>query len=390
MAEKEKIALCLEYPVGQFGGTEILVRQLIRGLSGRCEITLVSPDDETSLKNSGIAEQVQRHIVWKPAEVSRANAEKLARALSDAGVRLAHFHFGGVFGWGNRFRNQCPILYLRQYNIASCSTVHLVVHPLDGFCGAKKPLWFKLALFPIAWTSKLQVLRSVGCEVAVSQHDFKKLQSWYWPQKQKFWQLYHSRLQLSARRESSAPREPIILNIGHIAVRKGQLDLVEAFAQIAPRHPEWKLLLAGEWSEADTTEQIRALIAKHGLGDRVQLLGARKDAFELAQRAAIYVQPSHFEALGLALQEAMFYGCPAVGTNIGGIPELIEHQKTGLLVEARNPAMLAQAIESLIASPQLREQYGRAAAESIVQKGMTEDQMFANYLQLYESILRGR
>src|SRR5579862_3792597 len=99
MAEKEKIALCLEYPVGQFGGTEILVRQLIRGLADKCEITLVSPDDETAFKNSPVAGQVAQHIVWKPAEVSRANSERLARALADAGVRLAHFHFGGVFGW---------------------------------------------------------------------------------------------------------------------------------------------------------------------------------------------------------------------------------------------------------------------------------------------------
>src|SRR5262249_16358303 len=155
-----------------------------------------------------------------------------------------------------------------------------------------------------------------------------------------------------------------------------------------PRYPEWKLLLAGELTEMPAAESIRALAAKHGLTDRIQLLGARKDAFELAQRAAIYVQPSHFEALGLALQEAMFYGCPAVGTRVGGIPELIEHQKTGLLVEPHNPTALAQAIESLITNPALRKQYSRAAAESIVQKGMTEDQMFANHLQLYESILR--
>ena len=218
MADKEKIALCLEYPIGQFGGTEILVRQLIRGLADRCEITLVSPDDEATFKNSAVAGQVAQQIVWKPAEVSRANSERLARALADAGVRLAHFHFGGVFGWGNRLPNQCPILFLRRHGIAACSTVHLVVHPLDGYCGPKKPLWFKLALFPVAWLSKLQVLRRLACEIAVSQHDYKKLQSWYWPQREKFRQLYHSRLRLDAPRSLNAPRDPIILNIGHIAV----------------------------------------------------------------------------------------------------------------------------------------------------------------------------
>jgi glycosyltransferase involved in cell wall biosynthesis len=104
--------------------------------------------------------------------------------------------------------------------------------------------------------------------------------------------------------------------------------------------------------------------------------------------AAIYVQPSYEEALGLALQEAMFYGCPGIGSNVGGIPELIEHQKTGLLVEPGNPSQLAQAIESLITNAALRESYGRQGAASIIQKGMTADQMLTSHVQLYESILK--
>ena len=83
----------------------------------------------------------------------------------------------------------------------------------------------------------------------------------------------------------------------------------------------------------------------------------------------------------------LFRSCPAIGAKVGGIPELIEHEKTGLLVEPRNPAMLAQALETLITNPSLRDQYGRAGAASIIQKGMTEEQMLAHHLQLYESIL---
>ena len=285
---------------------------------------------------------------------------------------------------------QCPALYLRRHGIAACSTVHLVVHPLDGFCGPEKPLWFKLALFPLAWMAKLKVLRRLNCEIAVSQHDAEKLRRWYWPQKGKFRQMYHSRLRAGSQPDLAGPREPMILNVGHIAIRKGQLDLVEAFIQLAGRHPEWKLCLAGDFQEKSLTERLRALAAAKGLTDRIQLLGPRDDAFQLMRRAAIYVQPSHAEALGLALQEAMFCGCPAIGTRIGGIPELIEHEKTGLLIEPKNPAMLAQALEALISNPALREQYGRAGAAAIIQKGMTEERMFANHLELYESILQRR
>jgi glycosyltransferase involved in cell wall biosynthesis len=108
------------------------------------------------------------------------------------------------------------------------------------------------------------------------------------------------------------------------------------------------------------------------------------------RRAGIYVQPSYFEALGLALQEAMFTGCPAIGTRAGGIPELVEHERTGLLVEPGQPAQMAKALEALMSSAALRAQYGRQSAASIIERGMTAERMVANHVQLYESILRGQ
>jgi glycosyltransferase involved in cell wall biosynthesis len=106
-------------------------------------------------------------------------------------------------------------------------------------------------------------------------------------------------------------------------------------------------------------------------------------------RAGIYVQPSYAEALGLALQEAMFCGCPGIGTRIGGIPELITHEKNGLLVKAGKPDLMARALERLIADAKLREDFGRAAAASILERGMTQEKMIASHLELYESLLKG-
>lgn len=390
MAERKKIALCLEYPLLLRGGVSVLVETLLRGLQPHYDLVLVSPDKPEELAHHPAAGKINKHVLWNPLDVSPQTSRRLAEELGRSGVLLAHFHFGGVFGWGNRFPGHCPVNYLGNHGVAACSTVHLVVHPLDGYCGPKKPLWFKLALFPIAWTAKLQVLKQLVCEVAVSKHDFQKLRSWYWPQKKKFRQIYHSRLRRDALPSVGAPREPIILNVGHIAARKGQLELVEAFAQIAGRFPQWKLCLAGDGLETDLVDRIRSIAASSGLTGRVQLLGPREDAFQLMQRSGIYVQPSHFEALGLALQEAMFCGCPAVGARVGGIPELIEHEKTGLLVEPRDSAMLARSLEWLISNPARREEYGRAGAASIIEKGMTEERMFANHVELYESILGRR
>jgi glycosyltransferase involved in cell wall biosynthesis len=384
---RKKIALCLEYPLALRGGVSVLVETLLLGLKNQYELVLVSPDTPESLAGSTAAKSIAKHLVWDPATVSRETSRQLARQLAGEGVHLAHFHLGGVFGWGNRFLGQCPIPWLDRAGVPVCSTVHLVVHLFEGYCGPQKPFWFKLALFPVAWVSKLNVLFHLRREIAVSQHDAQKLRRWYWPMRGKFLQIYHSRLRTAGRDEGSAAREKVVLNVGHIAWRKGQMVLAEAFAKVAPRHPEWKLSLVGKAQEQAEGVQIRALASARGLEDRIELVGERQDAVDVMRRAAIYVQPSYHEALGLALQEALFAGCACIGTNVGGIPELIEHQTTGLLVEPGNALEMAQALETLMSSAELRERYGREATASIVQKGMTEEQMIRNHVQLYESIL---
>jgi hypothetical protein len=136
MAEPKKIALCLEYPLALRGGVSVLVETLLAGLSTHYTLVLVSPDKPSDLTKQPIS----GHIPWDPATVSPRTSRALADELAQRGVQLAHFHMGGNFGWGNRFPGHCPIPYARRLGIHACSTVHLVVSPLDGFCGPQKPL----------------------------------------------------------------------------------------------------------------------------------------------------------------------------------------------------------------------------------------------------------
>jgi glycosyltransferase involved in cell wall biosynthesis len=162
--------------------------------------------------------------------------------------------------------------------------------------------------------------------------------------------------------------------------------LAEAFAQIVGRHPEWMLQLAGKDIEGTTEQQILQLARDRRLEGRIQLLGQRSDAFALMRCAAIYVQPSFEEALGLALQEAMFYGCACIGSRVGGIPELIDAGRTGLLFEPGNVAQLTHALEQLIQDANQRNHFGHAAAATIRKRGMTAAEMTERHLRLYESI----
>ena len=213
-----------------------------------------------------MASLLSEHISFVPEFRYTSDARQLAEKIALTKPDIAHFHFGGVYGWGNRFPFHCPIYFLSRMNICCFSTVHLVVSILDGYCGPQKPIWFKLLMLPLAWWGKLQQLRHTRREVAVSQHDFKKLRRWYWPFRERFRQIYHSRLP----ELTPAPienRAPMILNVGHIAWRKGQGILVEAFAKIAPRHPEWTLQLAGAGQRSRDCA-ISTMIKEHRLERR--------------------------------------------------------------------------------------------------------------------------
>ncbi len=387
MAARKTIALCLEYPLALRGGVSVLVETLVEGLAPHFDLVVVSPDSPEELTASPAAALLKKHLPWDPTRPSRARAALLAGQIAAAGVDLAHFHLGGNYGWGNRFPGQSPISHLRRHGVPVVSSVHLVVHPLDGYCGPQKPLWFKLALLPLAWAGKMQTLGHERREIAVSQHDCGKLRRWYWPLRGRYEQIYHSRLRQATQPAPDGPREKAILNVGHLAMRKGQQILAAAFAQIAPRHPDWKLWLVGPVVEEGCAAEIRAIAEAAGISDRVLLPGGRNDAYDWMSRAGIYVQPSLAEALGLALQEAMFRGCPAIGARAGGIPELIDHGRTGHLVAAGSVAELAQSLETYIQSPALRDQFSRAGARSMIDKGMTYEQMLARHVQLYQRVL---
>jgi glycosyltransferase involved in cell wall biosynthesis len=382
-----KIALCLECPIAEHGGMSVLVKTLLEEFvpCGH-QIILVSNDPAGSLDSSETGRLVQKHISWD-AQPTVAKARQLAERLAETNVALAHFHFGN-YGWGNRFLGRCPIPYLNRQGIPCVTTTHMAVGILDGYCGPQKPLWFKLGLLPLAWLGKMHQLFHVRAEIAVSRQNLRKLRRWYLPLRRRFRLIYHSRLRDRSILPAAAPRDRVILNVGHVAWRKGQGVLAEAFAQIAPRHPGWTLQLVGQDTGDGTAEYIRQIASQHQLENRLLLLGEQTDVQSLMQRAAIYVQPAFWEGLPMALQEAMFNGCPAIGTMTGGIPELIDDGRTGLLVSTGDAARLAGALEKLLRDTQKREDMGKAAAAAIRQRGMTLENTVKNHLDMYAEFCR--
>jgi len=379
----------MEYPLQSFGGTEVLVRELLRGLSDFFEIVLVTDDETSVVKNTPHARYFVEHLRWNLAEASQAASRKLADDLHKLRVRIAHFHSGGNYGWNMRRLGGSPHLYLAPHGIPCFTTSHGVFALLDGYCNPGRATWQKALLLIPAWLGKMQTLLHTRQEFAVSKNDLRNLQSWYRPLAEKFGQIYHSQIDENTPPAEELPREKIILCVGTIGHRKGQAILARAFAGIAANYPGWKLILAGKKTELELVRQIEATASVPGMAHRIEMREGLNDAEinRLFRTASVFAMPSVAEGLGLSLQEALWHGCPAVGSRVGGIPELIDHQSNGLLVPPGDETALAAGLATLLSDEALRQKFAQAARPSILARGMTSQRMIARYRSLYDPLL---
>ncbi|NQU10438.1 glycosyltransferase family 4 protein [bacterium] len=383
-----RIAIGMEYPVGQTGGVEVLVRELARGLADRFEVILVSDDTPASLQVAGLRDYLAGHVAWKFGEYADGQAARLIRTLKAQRVQLIHLHFGGPFAFGIRLPWRSPLRLAQPAGIPCLFTNHWVRSALRGYCGDQRPLWYKLALFPGAWWARLANLQAAAFELTVSRADQAVERGNVFPFGHRVYQLYHSALDADEPLPPE-PRQPVILSVGTLDRRKGQDILVSAFCQSVARLPGWRLVVAGR-PAPEFLARLQGIVSEHPCGDQVQFTGELTDR-EVVRRlmgdASIFAMPSRSEGLGLSLQEALFRGLACVGSRVGGIADLIDHERNGLLVPPDDPAALADALVKLAGSPDLRRRLGHAGRRSILDRGMTRQQMVDNHAALYEQLL---
>jgi glycosyltransferase involved in cell wall biosynthesis len=170
--------------------------------------------------------------------------------------------------------------------------------------------------------------------------------------------------------------------------QKKALDvLLRAFAQVSETHRVLRLLLVGD---GPLRRQHEELARSLSLQDRVEFLGwrGRAEVARLLQDCEIFVLPSRSEPFGLVVAEALACGKAVVASAVGGIPEIIEDGRSGVLVEPDQPAALARELLALLADDSLRESLGQAGYERVTQLFSCEA-MSARYEGLYSSLLSG-
>ncbi len=179
--------------------------------------------------------------------------------------------------------------------------------------------------------------------------------------------------------------EFVISALGALEPRKGHRYLIEAAAALASVAPSIKLrcLVAGHGSiRTDLEHEIVHL----GCADRVKLLGRIDDPRGLLWASDVFAMPSLQEGLGIAALEAMASALPVIASRVGGLCEVVEHDRTGILVPPADPDSIASAIGRLAESPALRSQMGAAARARAVENYSME-KMAALTLALYRAWL---
>jgi glycosyltransferase involved in cell wall biosynthesis len=184
------------------------------------------------------------------------------------------------------------------------------------------------------------------------------------------------------RRWGLGENEFVLGHLGAFTQEKGQDVALEAFALLAARLPEARLLLAGD-GPTRTSPQIAGQLAR--AANRAPLCGEIENLDEFFPALDLFLMPSRAEGLGSAALHAMAHGLPVIASRVGGLPEIVVEGETGWLVPADSPGALAEAILSAQADRERLRQFGMKARERARQ--FSTDIMLDRTEALYRRLL---
>jgi glycosyltransferase involved in cell wall biosynthesis len=356
--KKQSRALIFAAPPPPLGGVSSLVSMLKQSLSRNVAVVFASP----LVKQRGI-KGVLRPLVnlWRLARAARFVAR---------GERVLFFSSAGAsffekLGW---------LIILRL------SRRHAVMVMVDGNF---PNFWHHLPAFAQQFARALTINASVTIGVQSEQ-----------------WRNYYKGIlpgsdcvQISATvtqefLETEVPCElpesSTVLYVGWMIAEKGVLDLLDAFMHLHAHLPRARLRMVGPlFSGADYWQgQAR----QRGIEGKVEFAGPIHDRQALIDEyrfSAVFVLPSHVEGFPVALLEAMSLGLPCVGSEVGGIPDILDYGAAGVIVPPRNPMALANALEILLTDPSRRQALS-AIASKRVRSEYSEVAFSSSYLKILD------
>jgi N-acetyl-alpha-D-glucosaminyl L-malate synthase BshA len=194
--------------------------------------------------------------------------------------------------------------------------------------------------------------------------------------------VYYPRDITSMRSDYAEHDEKILMHISNFRPVKRVGDVIDVFARVSAKLKA-KLLLVGEGPELS---KMQCKIRELGLENRVVFLGKQEDVAQVISLADVLLLPSEKESFGLVALEAMACGVPTVGSNAGGIPELVTHGETGYLSNIGNVEEMAEYAELLLTDDQLHARF-REACLFRARHEFCNDSITRQYEEIYYRVL---
>ncbi|WP_438351235.1 N-acetyl-alpha-D-glucosaminyl L-malate synthase BshA [Paenibacillus sp. FA6] len=194
--------------------------------------------------------------------------------------------------------------------------------------------------------------------------------------------VYYPRDTTSLRQDFALPDEKILMHISNFRPVKRVSDVIDIFAKVNEEIPS-KLLLVGEGPDLP---KIQCIINELGLSDRVHFLGKQDEIAHVISLADVLLLPSSKESFGLVALEAMACGVPTVGSEAGGIPELVIHGETGFLAPIGDVAQMAEFTIQLLSDVALGERFSKACLKR-AREDFCDTLITKKYEEIYYRVL---
>ncbi len=184
-------------------------------------------------------------------------------------------------------------------------------------------------------------------------------------------------------RKQMAPNgERLLIHISNFRQVKRVPDTIKILAEVLKKVPA-KLLLVGDGPDRNECEKLAREL---GISDKVKFLGMQTSFIELLSISDIFLLPSQSESFGLSALEAMSCGVPVVASNIGGIPEVIEHGECGYVAELGDTERMSKYVVDLLENPKKWQMFSDSARKRAIEK-FESSIIVPKYMSLYEELL---
>lgn len=351
MSEKIRV---LELLVStDLGGGPIHVRDLIAGLSrGEFEITVAAPgggplvDAYRELGAHFVDLPLDRLSVWK-------NYRRVRRLIHDRHIQVVHSHGKGAGLVGRLAALFAPVKAVHTFHGLHADDARIGRRP---YVGLERLLAMVTDVLIHVSPGQAHEAEAIGLappgrtKVIVNAIDSARVRALA---------QHHS---LSREALGLPTKAPVLGTVARFDPIKALDVLVDAFARLSPQWKHARLLIVGDGPERG---RLEALTRELKVADRVRFAGFIADAPRCMPTMDLYVSASRREGLPLSVLEAMACSVPVVATRVAGHVDAVEDGVTGLLVPGDDPAVLASAMETLLADPERRRRMGEAGRERV-------------------------